>query len=96
MSFDPGVPRSIKALQSRRKSLTYNMNTPPRSQPMNTTVPDAPKKPSAPPVIQRSEHDVKEFLAAISNFHQCEAIITSGDNNLEDTANSSMKKSSFY
>ncbi|AGE51752.1 hypothetical protein PBCVCVM1_196L [Paramecium bursaria Chlorella virus CVM-1] len=80
---------------SKRKSLTDNMNTPVRSHPVDIMVPNAPKK-SSPPLYRSDSTNVKEFLAAVSNYHPADATITSGDGDTEDTANSSIEKSSFY
>ena len=75
---------------SKRKSLTDNMNTPIKSHPIDTMVPNAPKKPFAPLTLYRSDsYDVKDFLAAVSNYHPADAIITSDNDDLEDTATSS-------
>ncbi|AGE51084.1 hypothetical protein PBCVCVG1_174L [Paramecium bursaria Chlorella virus CVG-1] len=74
---------------SKRKSLTDNMNTPLCSHSIDIMVPNAPKKPSAPLTLYRSDsYEVEEFLAAVSNYHPADAIITSGNNDLEDTASS--------
>ncbi|AGE50415.1 hypothetical protein PBCVCVR1_185L [Paramecium bursaria Chlorella virus CVR-1] len=82
---------------SKRKSLTVNMNTPVKSHPIDIMVPNAPKKPFAPLTLYRSDsYDVKDFLASVSNYHPADATITSGDGDTEDTANSSIEKSSFY
>ncbi|ABT13702.1 hypothetical protein MT325_M148L [Paramecium bursaria chlorella virus MT325] len=80
---------------SKRKSLTDNMNTPVRSHPIDIMVPNAPKK-SSPPLYRSDSYDVKDFLASVSNYHPADATITSGDGDMEDTANSSIEKSSFY
>lgn len=74
---------------SKRKSLTVKMNTPIRSHPIDIIVPDAPKKPSAPLTLHRSDsYDVKEFLASVSNCHPADATVSSGDDDTEDTASS--------
>ncbi|ABT15435.1 hypothetical protein FR483_N150L [Paramecium bursaria Chlorella virus FR483] len=75
--------------------LLFKMNTPPRSHPIDIMVPDAPKKSSAP-FYRSDSYDIKDFLASVSNYHPADATITSGDGDTEDTANSSIEKSSFY
>lgn len=67
--------------------LLFKMNTPPRSHPIDIMVPNAPKKSSAP-FYRSDSYEVEEFLAAVSNYHPADAIITSGNNDLEDTATS--------
>lgn len=64
------------------------MNTPIKSHPINTMVPNAPKKPSVP-LYRSDSYDVKDFLTAVSNYHPADAIITSDNDDLEDTASSS-------
>lgn len=65
------------------------MNTPLRSHPIDITVPNAPKKSSAPLTLHRSDsYEVKEFLAAVSNYHPADAIITLDNGDTEDTASS--------
>lgn len=73
------------------------MNTPLCSHSIDTMVPNAPKKPFASLTLYRSDsYDVKEFLAAASNYQPADATITSDNGDTEDTANSSIEKSSFY
>lgn len=86
MSFYPGLT-SIHKNVDKQEKITSKMNTPVRSHPIDITVPDAPKKSSAP--LYRSDSvDVKEFLAAISNYHPADAIITLDNGDTEDTASS--------
>ena len=69
--------------------LLFKMNTPLCSHSIDIMVPNAPKKPFAPLTLYRSDsYEVEEFLAAVSNYHPADAIITSGNNDLEDTATS--------
>ena len=64
--------------------------TTPRSFPIKVEVPGAPKKNNADRIsFDTSEsYDVDEFLRTASSFEPAEAVISSGDNDIEDTASS--------
>jgi hypothetical protein len=64
--------------------------TTPRSYPIDIKVPDAPKKNIADRIgLATSEsYSVDEFLRTASSFEPAEAVISSGNDDLEDTASS--------